>query len=145
MELNSFLFRENPSSDLVFSLAESHDDTLTRGLIEALCTCNSCKKRFDSVLRLYDAGGTDKSDVLSISFTVLFDLGANELSANVFERSAKLSDTRERGEEEKEDDETGFFEGTSRGFVMTVLGGGPCLKCPLHAGLKLSKLRTGFN
>jgi hypothetical protein len=81
----------------------------------------------------------------------LFDFAANELSANAFERSTELSERKEREEEEEEEEEDGeedeiiFFEETSRGFVMIVLGGGPCLKCPLHADLKLSKLRTGFN
>lgn len=147
MELNSLLFEGNACSHL-FSFPGSREDTSTRGLIRSLCTCNSCKKRFDSALRLYDAGGTDKRDVLSASFRVRFDFAAKELSANAFERSTELSERTEREEEEEgeeDEDEIGFFKGTWRGFVMTVLGGGPCLKCPLHAGLKLSKLRTGFN
>jgi len=161
-ELNSLSFKENPFSNLIFSFPGSHDDTLTRGLIKS-CTCNSCKDS-ESVFRLYDAGNIGKSDVLSISFTVLFGFATNELSANAFERSIELSERKEREEEEEEEeeedeeedeeeeeeeegeeDEIIFFEETSRGFVMTVLGGGPCLKCPLHADLKLSKLRTGFN
>lgn len=95
-------------------------------------------------------GDAGRSDVLSTFFTVLIDFIVNELKGNAFAAALEigaefgsfigLSEGRGR-----KVDKIGFVEETSRGFVMTILGGGPCRKCPLHAGLKLSKLRTGFN
>lgn len=133
--LNFWSFKGNLSSDLVFSFSRT-EDKLTTGFTGS---SNSCGNRFGWAFRSCDPGNAGEDNV---SASAVLDLGSAELEANGFDRLTEL--LWERGWED-EGNRVCFAGETLRGSARTVLGGGPCRKCPLHAGLKLSKLRTGFN
>lgn len=131
-------FEEDPSCDFAFSLSRT-DDKLTTGFTKSPCTCESRRNRLGWAFWSCDTDGDDK---ISPGSAALLDFRIVELETNGFDRLTELLWVRGWEEEENR---ICFTEKTLHGFVMAVLGGGPCRKCPLHAGLKLSKLRTGFN